>query len=101
MKKGDRLRVVGSAKLPNGRKRPVVEYELDDGAPAQAILAPESDGQALGAAPDNLRITARRAGKGILEVQEVHRGPARTSSAAYRAGWESIFGAPRPDDTVN
>ena len=45
--------------------------------------------------PANAQFTGERNGP-WMEVQVTHRGPAKVNSAAYRQGWERIFGNNTP-----
>lgn len=51
------------------------------------------EGRPIG--PDDTIITARMTEDGF-EVTDVHEGPSRANSAAYREGYDRIFGSREP-----
>ena len=49
-----------------------------------------------------IRLTPRDGEPGICNVQvQVHAGPARASTPAYRDGYEAVFGEKKAEDFVN
>lgn len=103
MKRGDKLKIVGHTKTPySSQARPVVERELDDGAIAHGVLLDPAElkGRELPAGSEVIH--CRKTAKDRYLVTKVeHPGPSRATTAAYRDGWDNIFGAPKRGEDLN
>ena len=100
MRKGDKLKVVG---VDTELGAVIVERELDDGAVERSAMVRPDRAEEIDLPEETDLVSADRSAPNEFVVTKVerYRGPSRTSTPAFRNGWDKAFGNPKKDLEVN